>query len=58
MQCKCTYFKSVNGELVCSVCGKPAHTSAVTSAIEDKMSPPPENKSPAAVKAKPAQKRK
>lgn len=33
MICKCQYFKYVNGELVCSVCGKPAHSD---DQIEDK----------------------
>ena len=40
MLCKCKYFLSVNGGLICSQCGKPAHSPA----IEDKMMPQPENK--------------
>lgn len=41
MQCKCKYFlRNDKGELVCSVCGKPAHSPE----IEDKMGERPENK--------------
>jgi uncharacterized Zn finger protein (UPF0148 family) len=47
MQCKCSYFRWVNGELVCSVCGRPARRSpggteggpAHASTIEDKIAP-------------------
>ena len=31
--CKCTYYKLVDGKLVCSVCGKPAPVKV----IEDKV---------------------
>lgn len=35
MECKHQYFKYQNGELVCSVCGKPA--SEVKKKVEDKI---------------------
>jgi len=38
MECKCKYFNWVNGELVCSQCGKLAHARPDSQApIEDKM---------------------
>jgi uncharacterized Zn finger protein (UPF0148 family) len=40
MNCKCKYFNLVDGKLVCSVCGKPAHEPV----IEDKIDHKPENK--------------
>ncbi len=55
MQCNCKYYKFVDGQLVCSVCGKPAHTYPV---VEAKIILPEENKSVVAVKTKPAARRK
>lgn len=46
MECKHTYYKMVDGGLVCSVCGRPAHAST----IEDKIGPRPENKKQKKVK--------
>jgi uncharacterized Zn finger protein (UPF0148 family) len=43
MECRCKYFNWVNGELVCSQCGKSAHTRS-QAPIEDKAESIPENK--------------
>jgi uncharacterized Zn finger protein (UPF0148 family) len=56
MVCKCAYFKMVNGELVCSACGKPSHSAAPV--IEDKSIQPQENKAAVAASTKPAVKRR
>jgi len=43
MKCKCKYYlRNEDGVLVCSVCGKPAHTNE----IEDKMQGKHEDKAP------------
>ena len=41
MVCKCQYFKLCNGQLICSVCGRPPDQSK----IEDKIMRGVENKS-------------
>jgi uncharacterized Zn finger protein (UPF0148 family) len=43
MECQCKYFNSVNGELVCSVCGAPVGSRS-QAPIEDKCESIPENK--------------
>ena len=43
MDCQCKYFVWNKGELICSVCGKPARSRS-QAPVEDKIAPVPESK--------------